>query len=321
MISHTEPASVCNDPSCGALLLAYSLGTLSSDEATRFEEHLLSCVACQTEIEASEETLKRLAISRIDILSKLRRQGIGFGGVFEGAQAKHSQPSRAKRYVAVGAMTALAVAAVLVLLVWQRASNPASDGHQAPEVVDHLQTGSTPATTDSLKNSPTSAQQSDSLRLASARRAALANLATKQKLPFAAIITRGSRDSLDVLFAETMKLYEADSLVAARTALLKLRTIAPKHSDIWLYLGITAYLSGAPDLAKSSFEQGLKLHPEHKREQQLNWYLANVYLHHGNGTAALPLLRAVAGEWADSTLQQQSRAVLPKVEAALRDSG
>jgi tetratricopeptide (TPR) repeat protein len=125
---------------------------------------------------------------------------------------------------------------------------------------------------------------------------ALAALATRDKLPYTRISSRGTQNDFEDRFGKAMTEYETGQLASAREQLLALSERAPDHAEVWLYLGVTAYLSDDLDLAESSLRQGLAQHPRTIHRQHLRWYLANLELRRGGAPEARTLLEAIVAE-------------------------
>ncbi len=54
----------CREPLKGRLLAAYEWGMLTEDDETEFEEHLLVCEACASELESTYSTGETLRLTR-----------------------------------------------------------------------------------------------------------------------------------------------------------------------------------------------------------------------------------------------------------------
>jgi hypothetical protein len=74
----TIPHTNCTDPTIGELLVPYGLGTLNTEDATRFEDHLIECHFCQTELEAGFSALDILQRARPELVEELKSSGEDF---------------------------------------------------------------------------------------------------------------------------------------------------------------------------------------------------------------------------------------------------
>ncbi|MBK8128217.1 MAG: zf-HC2 domain-containing protein [bacterium] len=62
----------CVNPTIGAKLLSYGLGNLPEEEKNEFEEHLLLCPACQSELKAAGQMLKAMSVGKGELARKLQ---------------------------------------------------------------------------------------------------------------------------------------------------------------------------------------------------------------------------------------------------------
>jgi TolA-binding protein len=324
-IKYSEPE--CTNPSLGVLLVSYSLGTLSEQDAESFEDHLLNCQACRNEMQQSLDELQTLSQNRPAVLSQLHQQGQGFETALaqlQEAQAESDQmnsvssgSARAKaKYFRIAAI--LIAAAALFSVVWFGSSLfRKSDIIVFPkEQIADMQKDNLPGDASSQMESKNLLQNQNQDSMASLRRTQLADLAVVAKLPFAFTTLRSGDEEYSEQFRNAMQAYLDDNLQFAQQQLLALSKQESKKVDVWLYLGVTAYLNGNYELAERSLKQGLQLNPRVTRTQQLRWYLVNALLKQGKNVDARKLLVAIVNDRA--VFVDESRELLAKINQVVK---
>lgn len=295
-----QPA--CTEVAAGALLLPYALGTLSAEETRQFEEHLLLCPACQRELEQAADLLQTLSVSREEIVELLQRQGHSFASGISPATVELSSVegnvNRRSRRVWWLAAALLSVAAVITVLVWpsQRPELSVTEPPAPPLVRDTSVVVMPPV--------PEPATQAD---------AHLASLATRAKLPYALVTPRSGEVEPDAEFQDAMRFYLADSLKIAQLQLQGVTRKVPERVEVWLYLGVTAYLNGDLNLAERSLREGLARNPRTTQRQQFRWYLANLKLREGQADEAKALLSQIIEE--NTALVSEARSLLAAISS------
>jgi hypothetical protein len=87
--------SKCSNPIVGELLVPYGLGTLSPDDAIRFEDHVMECGFCRGELEAGFETFAKIFDVREELLQQMRSTGEDFDTQL--ARLRESREPKRKR--------------------------------------------------------------------------------------------------------------------------------------------------------------------------------------------------------------------------------
>jgi hypothetical protein len=300
-----EPKIECIDVALGTLLMPYVLRTLSLQDMESFEDHLLQCSACREEYERTSIISAALADNREEIVRRLQETGhdfesqyapyeLGSVQVEQMVPAPSTDEHRPTSFIHQWSFR-LAAAAVFIGAVWlgiayyqQQPSRMAQNTPRPVPQNERVAPGngtteqSNPLTDKDRGGTPTPAPQSN-----------LAFLATKAKLPFAITTVRGDDESAGAEFEQAMQDYLKDNFKSAQQQLLKLSEADPLKNEIWLYLGISAYMNDDLDLAERSLYRSIKLKPRITRLEQSRWYLANVELKRGQPVPVRRLLTSI----------------------------
>ncbi len=278
-MTNRESTIACNDVSMGALLLPYKFQTITRDECRSFEEHLLVCPACQRELNVAGSKLNEIAASRQEIARLARQESEPTRSQVTKTEVSIDQ--RPFRHFLGYLAAASAIVAIMIGTLWE-----------SPKLTETAaQPDSVATSTEPVRTSASSA--GDSIPDSAER---LAKLATRAKLPFLGIITRGTDDPNDAKFSRAMQAYTADSLRTAQTLLAEISRTAPNNVDVWLFLGVTAYLNGDYVAANASLQRGLALNTRATERQQIRWYLASLALQQGDSSSALRYLDQIITE-------------------------
>ncbi|MBK6764778.1 MAG: hypothetical protein IPG71_00320 [bacterium] len=269
MILH-DPTPNCTDESAGAALLHYALGTLSH-EKMQFEEHLIECAGCQHELDKHRTTLAAMSSNRPELLDNLRKR------------SDRVRVARKQMYVLSTA--ALAVAAcVIALLVWPK--------KQDNVVV--VPTAGDSSLVDKDTVSVESELTNDSLMVPPHTPPSIAHLAVFAPLAYSPINVRAAETDARSIFREGMERYQVGQFAEALIELKRAHEADTTDTEIGLFTGVTAGITGKIDLARSVLAQALRQNPRPARVAQLKWYLAQVAIARDDRKAAMTLLDDLA---------------------------
>ncbi len=128
---------------CAGEAAPYVLGALEPEEASRFEQHLLTCAVCQEEVASMRELTDSLALSVPQMRSPRRVRRHVMRQVRADASTRQQPSARVQRSrlrLGAGATALAAVAAVVVILITAAGSStqiyPASVGQAQVRVTD-----------------------------------------------------------------------------------------------------------------------------------------------------------------------------------------
>ncbi|HEY3295334.1 MAG TPA: tetratricopeptide repeat protein [bacterium] len=120
----------CVNPELGERLFPYGLGTLAAEDAAAFEDHLMECAYCRTELAAGFEAFAALKEHRSDLVEQMKASGEDYDTLFaklrEAAEPERrraiSLPTRWKQFIdavlnpwVYGPVVTAAVAVILIL--------------------------------------------------------------------------------------------------------------------------------------------------------------------------------------------------------------
>jgi len=293
----------CTAPELGANLLSYGLGSLSDFDSAAFEEHLLQCPACQTELAGSSQALKALSSKRTELVQKWKATAEDFESrhaatkkdPVEGEALQSGRPTR-QSYVWVS----VAAACMIAFVFWFARPQP-------DEVISHSIPVDTSSTITTRRDSSVTPVEIDSslINQDSISTRDVRPLATKLPLAFVFVNPRGEAVSPPVGFEEAMRKYVAKDYHGAAAALAEVAIASPYNPETLLYLGISQYLSGSYASAVKTFDNAERLGLRTTRLAQIRWYRANCRLALNEPDKALSDLKLVAGTNTDDSVEAQ----------------
>ncbi|MBK8129510.1 MAG: zf-HC2 domain-containing protein [bacterium] len=263
----------CIDEAAGSALLHYALGTLSGDEKARFEEHLIECPACQSELENHKLAIEKLSTDRPAILATLNSQ---------------SKPSNeGPRRTLIWRTVVVAVAASIVALIWW----PATQKHN---LVQDLEPDTVAYNTQKADTGVSNHTNRDSTSLEENVNPSIAQLAVFTPLNYSPSRTRSSESDARELFRQGMESYAAGNYVDAIEILQRAQVADTTDTEIALFTGISAGISKDFSTAKMVLGQALRQKPRPTRTSQLTWYLSQASIALEDRATATMLLQELA---------------------------
>ncbi|MBK6910992.1 MAG: zf-HC2 domain-containing protein [bacterium] len=284
----------CVNPTIGAKLLSYGLGNLPEEEKNEFEEHLLLCPACQSELKAAGQMLKAMSVGKGELARKL-----------QGEPERKESPGITPR---VYLWPIVAAAACLIGLIYW-AAQPSRDNRPISSVQVLADTHD--IATDRLDTA--TLVRVDSMKVDSVSQSKrFAALATKLPLAYIMLNPRGQAANNRENFELAMRDYQDKNYRAAAEQLRKLAQSDSVDTEQLLYWGVSAYMTGNTSEAIRVFDRTEKLKPRTTRLAQVRWYRANAKLVAGDLTGAKRDLQLVAGSEAD--LSRDAKELLTKLQ-------
>jgi tetratricopeptide (TPR) repeat protein len=254
----------CTDSEIGNLISRYEMGKLTSDEWERFEEHLMECSFCQSEVEVMLPVVAAIRTNQAEILSGLHNEGISYATCKTELCAESHKQSFVSRFSVLVSdimdsilrpriwAPSLAVVAVCLFFLLR----PAQHEVQSPFLPK----------------------------------------LSFNKLIYQPIETRGeSMTEGKRHFDEGMSLYVHGDYESAIKSLRKAVKVSPDNDKFWLYLGVTYYLEHKPELAVDALTHADTL-ASSSFKTRTGWYRAQAYLLAGDSSRAVPLLDRVIHE-------------------------
>jgi hypothetical protein len=250
----------CINPSEGSLLMQYMLNLLNDEEQYRFEEHVMNCQYCQSELSMAFPEFAAAGANRKHILEALHQEGISFErlkeqlismkrkkGKFQeyldNLSEKITWWTRTKKIVLVTGI----VAVLLLIALLPKGIKPTNPY----------------------------------LPLLTFDKFAYQELSTRATIP---------PDAINPLFSEGMKAYSIGDYKNAARVLTNAAKQTPREWSVWFFLGMSYYLDKQAKPAISALLQADSLN-QYALEVEIKWYLAQAYLLNNDPKNALPYLQ------------------------------
>jgi len=202
----------CNHPNDGSLLIQYILNLLNDEDRCRFEEHLMNCESCRSDLSKADPEFAAIGAYKERIVEALHKEGISFErlrrelisakrkkGIFQEFLGELSETVdwlfRTKRLALVVGAVAIVLLTVLLL----------KDLHQ----------------------------DNPYLPMLSFEKFVYQELSTRDQAPTI---------SVNPLFSKGMKAYNENDYENAAKIFMDATQLSPHEWSVWFFLGLSYYL-------------------------------------------------------------------------------
>jgi len=258
----------CSNEELGHLITFYEMDTLTEDDRLRFEDHLLDCPFCRSEVSRMFPVYRTLEQSKAEVLARLQATGISLDSIKQqilatSQRSKATEPSGQflwrKLILAVQSLRvpgevipALAVTALVLLLILLPTHPPQINPYAAwlsfEKAYYQPQNDRAPSNT-----------------------------------------------TAESAFQQGMEFYQENNFKAAIGLLEKAGQEDSLDGRYWLYLGICYYLDHQAPQAVTALTKA-ELLSDPAQRNRARWYLAQAYLLEQDTVRSMPLLQSLVNE-------------------------
>lgn len=272
----------CNSEKFKSLIFPYGMGLLSDSECSLFEEHLMDCDDCLSELQKVKPLVSVMRRHRTALVESLRADGMDFESLKKELLASYRKQRPARETVwqkitqiletlrrprvlvpVVGFALVLVLSFYIILPVKQQIESP------------------------------------------------FETCLSFEKLPYQPIELRnGMANEAEQYYLNGMEDYLEDDYASAISKLRRAVRMQPDEGKWWLRLGVCYFLNRQPEPAIEALTKADEL-TQLSYKIRTRWYLAQSYLLKGDSENAVPLLEWVAAQ--DRTYADEANSSLKSI--------
>jgi tetratricopeptide (TPR) repeat protein len=257
----------CTNEDIGDFITLYELDALEEEDKVRFEDHMMECSFCSSELVSMQQSIDTLAANKQEILRELAEEGISFEA---NKEAIEGRPRKKARRTVIRESFGEKVQKFLGDLLQPRQLIPATA--LTAILIFFLAVPKGPSPNPYLP------------------------LLTFEKAFYQDQVQRGATISdAESEFKAGMALYIQDDYSGAINHLSASVTADPTRGDYWLYLGISYFLDKQAGPAISALEHAQELCEPVLRNRAL-WYQSQAHLLAEEPESAATLLQLLVDQ-------------------------